>query len=160
MNVAIIIALIVLVGFLVSSISGAPWVPARKYDLDAILNDVKLSKQDTYIELGCGDGRLMRAAAKRGATVIGYELNPLLWLIAWLRMIGQKNVRVILGNFWEKDLTQADVVMAFLVPRTMPRLGKKADAEMKRSARLVSYIFPIPHKKPSLRHKSWYVYVY
>ena len=160
MIIVFALAFFLLIGFLISSVSGAPWVPARKYDLEVILDDVKLQKNEKYLELGCGDGRLVRAAARRGAHAVGYELNPVLWFIAWLRSIGHKNETIKLGNFWKVDLRTADVVMAFLVPRTMPRLERKADAQMKKSARLVSYIFPMPNKKPSFKHKSWYIYDY
>ena len=102
----------------------------------------------------------MRGAAKRGAKAIGYELNPTLWLYAWVRSMGDNNVQVRLGNFWTKDISSADVVMAFLVPRTMPRLGKKADKEMKKGSMLLSYIFPIPKKKPLRKNRSWYIYSY
>ena len=151
---------VVLLGFLVSSISGAPWVPARSFDLEAILDDVQLKENEKYLELGCGDGRLVRAAARRGAIATGYELNPLLWFIAWLGSVGHKNEYIKFGNFWNVDLNYSDVVMVFLVPRTMPRLETKADKQMKKSSRLVSYIFSMPHKKHSLKHKSWYIYSY
>jgi|GEM_PF-122657 len=160
MGILLLVVLIILLGFAVSSISGAPWVPARSYDIEAILNDAQLQLGDTYIELGCGDGRLVRAAAQRGAVAVGYELNPLLWAIAWVLSLGQKNAHIRFGNFWSQDISKADVVMAFLVPRTMPRLGIKAQKEMKKGARLISYIFPIQNKKHQHRHKSWYVYTY
>jgi len=160
MIIFLILILLLLLGFTISSISGAPWVPARSYDLEALLDDSKIKKGELYIELGCGDGRLVRAAAKRGAIAIGYELNPVLWFVAWVCSIGHANTHIRLGNFWTKDLSQADVVMAFLVPRTMPRLGKKADKEMKKGSRLISYIFPIAHKKHARKHRSWYIYHY
>jgi 16S rRNA A1518/A1519 N6-dimethyltransferase RsmA/KsgA/DIM1 with predicted DNA glycosylase/AP lyase activity len=160
MTFIIIGLFVLLVGFMVSSISGAPWVPARSYDVEKILDDVDLQKNETYLELGCGDGRLVRAASRRGAIAIGYELNPLLWLIGWLSVIGNKNAHIKFGNFWNVDLSSSDVIMAFLVPRTMPRLGKKADAEIKKPARLISYIFPIPNKKYTRHTKCWYIYSY
>jgi SAM-dependent methyltransferase len=160
MSVIIILFLVVVLGFLVSSISGAPWVPARRYDIDELLEDAKLVKNNTYIELGCGDGRIVRAAAQKGAKAIGIELNPVLWLIAKVRTMNCPNAQIKFGNFWAVDLSQADVVMAFLVPRTMPRLGVKAAAEMKSGSRLVSYIFPVPDKKHTVKNKSWYVYIY
>ncbi len=160
MNIIFLVLFLLLIGFLVSSVSGAPWVPARKYDLELLLDDVSLQKNEVYLELGCGDGRLVRAAARRGAKAVGYELNPLLWLIAWLSCIGRANATIKFGNFWSVDLGSSDVILAFLVPRTMPRLEQKANREMKKSARLVSYIFPLPKKKYVLRNKSWYIYVF
>lgn len=160
MTILFIFVFLILLGFLVSSVSGAPWVPARKVDVEKILDDVGLKKGEQYVELGCGDGRLVRAAAGRGAIAVGYELNPLLWFIAWISTLNQKNAHVKFGNFWNVNVSRADVVMAFLVPRTMPRLGIKANKEMKKSSRLVSYIFPIPHKTYTQKYKSWYVYTY
>ena len=73
-------------------------MPARAYDIEALLDDAKIKPGSVYIELGCGDGRLVRGAAKRGAKAIGYELNPMLWAYAWVRSIGNKNVQVRLGD--------------------------------------------------------------
>ena len=160
MIIVSLILLVLLLGFAVSSISGAPWVPARAYDVEVLLDDAKIKPGDMYIELGCGDGRLVRAAARRGATAIGYELNPVLWFFAWLLSIGQKNTHIRFGNFWKQDISKADVVLAFLVPRTMPRLGAKADHEMKNGSRLISYIFPIENKKHTRKHRSWYIYTF
>ena len=155
----LLLLLLVSLMFGVTGISGAPWVPARKIDIQPLLRDAKLHKGDLFIELGCGDGRLLAAAADHGAKAIGYELNPILWCIAYLRNVGRRQVSVRLGNFWSVDLSQADVVMAFLVPRTTPRLAKKAK-ELKKGARLVSYIFPLPNRTPTRRGKSWLVYTY
>lgn len=146
--------------FAVTGISGAPWVPARAYDIEQLLDSVKLKKSEVFYELGCGDGRLVKAAAVRGAHAVGYELNPLLWLIAKVRCAGVPGATVRLANLWKIDLSSADVVMAFLVPRTMPRLDKKAAHELPPKARLVSYVFPIVGKKPVAKHSSWYIYTY
>ena len=67
----------------------------------------------------------------------------------------------MLGDLWKADLSKADVVMAFLVPRTMPKLDRKAATELKPSALLVSYIFPIVSKKTAHTSSgSWHVYRY
>lgn len=135
-------------------------MPVRSFDVEELLDDAGVKRGTAYLELGCGDGRLLRSAAKRGAVAVGYELNPVLWLLSWIRTIGDKNIRVVYGDFWRVNLGDADVVMAFLVPRTMPRLGNKAAKELKPSAKLVSYIFEIPNKKPYKRGKSWFVYTF
>lgn len=144
--------------FAVTAVSGAPWVPIRKFDIDQVIADSKLKSGDKFIELGCGDGRMVKAAAKNGARAIGYELNLVLWLIGWLRCLGTKNAKIRFGDLWGVDLSAADVVMVFLVPRTMPKLGLMAQSQMKRGSRLVSYIFEIPGKKPDYHSKSWFIY--
>lgn len=160
MTTLLLVFFVVALIFMVTSISGAPWVPARAFDIEKLLDDVKLQPGEVFYELGCGDGRLVKAAAQRGATAVGYELNPFLWAIAWLRCMGTKGADVRLGDLWRVDLGEADVVMAFLVPRTMPRLDRKAAAELKSSARLVSYIFPVVGKKSLPSSGSWHIYTY
>lgn len=150
---------LVLLGFaLFAGLSGAPWVPARRDDFDAMLGAACLKKFECFVELGCGDGRLLAYAASRCKTAVGYEVHPLLWFIAWLRNIKNPNVSVRLGNFWSADLSDADVVMAFLVPRTMARLERKVRTELHDGARLISYVFELPNTKPKQRGKSWLLY--
>lgn len=158
MELLLLVFLILAVFFAYTAISGAPWVPVRGFDVEELLDDGGVTKGTVYLELGCGDGRLLQAAARRGARAVGYELNPLLWLISWIRSFANKNISVKYGDFWKVSLSDADVVMAFLIPRTMPRLGKKAAAQMKPSAKLISYVFEIPGKKPLKKGKSWLVY--
>lgn len=158
MDLALIFVLPIIVLIAFSGVSGAPWVPARSYDIERLLDDAEVTVGTRYVELGCGDGRLVVAAARRGAIAVGYELNPILWLVATLRCLGVAHASIRFGNFWRVSLHKADVVMVFLVPRTMPRLAQKAAAEMKSGARLVSYVFPIVGQKPELVRKSWRVY--
>lgn len=157
-SILLVVFLIFALVFMITSISGAPWVPARNHDIESLLHDAELKKGEVFFELGCGDGRLVKAAAQQGAKAIGYELNPLLWLIAYCRTLTTPNAKVFLGDLWRVKLADADVIMTFLVPRTMPRLGRKVEQEMKAGSRLISYIFPIPGKKPDLKGKNWFIY--
>jgi len=146
---------------MVGGLMGPPWVPTRTKDIDELLDDARLAPGQSFIELGCGDGRLLAAARRRGAQATGYEINPVMWLVATVRNLRYyPRVRVRLGNFWRRDLSGADVVMAFLVPRFMRRLEMKAKAEIKPGARLVSYIYALPAKRPKHQGRHWFVYKY
>ena len=161
MLLLLIIVTLLLVSFAIGGFVGAPWVPTRKPDIEAVLDAALLSHGQLFIELGCGDGRLVAAAAKRGARAVGYEINPLLWLLAVLRTIRYyPRARVRLANFWPVSLAKADVVMAFLMPKFMPKLAAKAKGELKPGTRLISYIFQIPGKKPVKKSDHWFVYKY
>ncbi len=150
---------ILLVGFLVAGISGAPWVPARKVDIDHLFDEVHLKKSDSVVELGCGDGRIVVAVARRGVKVTGYEINPLLYLISALRTLPYRSIaKVKFGSFWNKDISGADLVIAFLIPRTMPRLAIKAKSQMKQGSQLISYIFVLPGLKPVKTDQKWHIY--
>lgn len=160
MAIILILGLIILVGFAISGPMGAPWVPTFTRDVETVLDDVGVNSKSHYIELGCGDGRLVAAAAKRGAQATGYEINPLLWLVAWCRNLKYKNAHVRYGNFWKQSLSGYDVVVVFLMPRFMQRLEDKTTKELTKGSRLLSYVFPLPSKKPAKKADHWFVYKY
>jgi len=105
----------------------------------------------SFIDLGCGDGRLLRhlARARPDWQFVGFEHAPLTW--AWARLLGLRlpNLQVRFGSFWEHPLTPYDVVYAFLSPVPMPRLWDKACGQLRPGARLVSNSFDIPGVTPS-----------
>jgi len=157
----LVLVLLLLIGFLIGGLMGAPWVPSRRIDVEAMLDAAKLNRGQRFVELGCGDGRLVAAAVKRGAYAIGYEINPLLWFIAMLRVARlYPRAQVRLANFWPRPLIEADVVMVFLMPKFMPRLAAKAKNELKPGARLISYVFEVPGKRPIIKTDHWLIYKY
>ena len=52
------------------------WIPTPDVLVEKMLDMAKVTKDDTVIDLGSGDGRTVIAAAKRGAKAIGIEYNP------------------------------------------------------------------------------------
>src|SRR5688572_25475247 len=83
---------------------GAPYLPTLRPQVKAALELAELRKGETLLELGCGDGKVLIAAARQGIKAVGYELNPLLALLAWLRTRRYGgNVKVVWGNFWRED---------------------------------------------------------
>lgn len=98
------------------------------------------------IDLGCGDGRLLKALARSrpDCEFVGIEHAPLTWLWARISTLGLPNCRVRHGDFWRQDLGVFDVAYAFLSPAPMARLWAKAGAEMRGDALLISNSFEIP----------------
>lgn len=128
-----------------------PWVPVWKKDLPSVMAAADIQAGETLIDLGSGDGRVLLAAAARGATVIGVEASILLvWLSQWrLHRAGFKSrSRVVLGDLFAVDLSSADVVVTFLNPTLMARLESRL-AELKPGARWVSYAFAMPATRPT-----------
>lgn len=129
-------------------IFGAPYLPTHRRDAETALDAVELKPGELFVDIGCGDGVLLRAAAARGATAIGYEINPLVWLTARIACWKQRqNISVRLGNFWRHDLSDADVIFAFLTRPYMKRLEEKLARQAKPGARVLSYGFELP-KRP------------
>jgi hypothetical protein len=102
------------------------------------------------LDLGCGDGRLLRrlARARPDCEFLGIEHAPLTWLWAWLGALGLINCRIRRGDFWRQSLGLFDVVYAFLSPVPMARLWHKTCAEMRPGTLLVSNSFAVPDIDP------------
>lgn len=124
---------------------GALFCTTQMNKIERVLEVLPLSPGQNVIDLGCGDGRFLKAAVKRcGVQARGYEINLLACLLARLRLLGERRVRVLRRDFWSADLGEADLVFCYLFPDVMPRLAEKARCELKPGALLVSCNFPLP----------------
>lgn len=156
-----IIFLLVALCFIVPAFFGAPYVPTLKSHVPVAFDLLNLAPGQTMLELGCGDGRIVREAAKRGYKVVGYELNPCLAALAWLRTIRyRKQVTIIWGNFFKKELPRADGIFCFIMPRFMPAINEKIMNSDLSPVKLVSFSFPIPNKQPAAQKNSVLLYTY
>jgi SAM-dependent methyltransferase len=153
-----VLALVLCFGFVL--LFGAPYLPVLRPQMETALDLIDLQPGQTLLELGCGDGKVLVAAAQRGLNVIGYELNPLLALLAWLRTRRyRRQVRVVCGNFWSGDWPPADGIFVFLLDRFMVRLDARISG-LQRPVRLASFAFQIPGKKPEAVRNGVYLYAY
>ena len=140
---------------------GAPYLPTLEPQVQAALKLADLKAGDTLLELGCGDGKVLIAAAAQGLKIVGYELNPLLAIIAWLRTRryhGQ--VRVIWGDFWRRPWPPTEAIFVFLLPKYMDKLDKKIMRYSHKPVKLVSFAFEIPTKTPTRQKTGVYLYIY
>ena len=150
---------VVLFGFVV--LFGAPYLPSLKSQIDVALDLVNLSEGQHLLELGCGDGKVIIAAAEKGLYVTGYELNPILACIAWLRTRKyQGRVKIVWGNFWRYTLPPADGIFVFLLPKYMNKLNKKIIQETSRPVKLVSFAFRIPDRVVTAQKEGVFLYSY
>ncbi len=155
----LIAAVVLLFGFVV--VFGAPYLPTLKKQSDAALDLLDLKPGQTLLELGCGDGRVLKAAARRGIKAIGYELNPILVIIAKLYTIPErKSVRIIWGNYWTQTWPSTDAIFVFLLDKFMVKLDTKIKHEARKPLKLVSFAFSIPGKKAVRKKAGLYLYTY
>ncbi len=154
-------AVIVGLAFAISGRMGAPYVPILKRDSDALFKLAGLETGQTIIDLGCGDGRLLRTAAQQGIRGIGYEINPFMVIVAkivcWRY---RKLVSIRLANLWRIELPRADVIYVFLMPQHMKRLDKRLQEQIKHPTKVVSFAFAIPGKTTLAHNKNTFVYQY
>lgn len=131
---------------------GAPYVPAHTDAVEKAVKEVKLSKQGRVLDLGCGDGKFLLAAAKKGYKCTGYEFNIFVSLIARFRLRKFPTANIRSENLWKVSFPEdTEVVYVFLLEKFMPRLDEKLKSEAKRLKKdltLISYVFKIPGEKP------------
>ena len=140
---------------------GAPYLPTLKPQVNTALKLANLHAGQTLLELGCGDGKVLVAAAQQGIKVVGYELNPLLALLAWMRTIRyRKYVKVKWGNFWLQDWPKADAIFVFLLPKYMAKLDTKIEQYQHKPIKLVSFAFEVASKKPKTINDGVFLYDY
>jgi len=119
--------------------------------INTFLDAVPMNDAELLVDLGCGDGRVLRAARKRcDVETLGFEVNLLAYCLARILSFGVKGVDLRRRNFWAENLRDADVVFCYLFPDVMTRLAAKLEAELRPGSRVVSCNFPVPGWK-SLR---------
>lgn len=157
----IVLAVILLACFSVVLLVGAPYVPTLTPQVHAALELANLKPGDTLLELGCGDGKVLIAAAQVGIKTVGYELNPLLALVAWVRTRRFRgDVQVIWGDFWGKRWPAAEGIFVFLHPRFMKRLDNKIIQYSTKPVKLISFAFPVPGRAVTAEKAGVYLYEY
>lgn len=146
-------------------VRGAPYIPSHRRQVCRAFTELyPLSAKDTLVDLGSGDGVVLREAARFGATVIGYELNPpLVWLsraLSWR----QGNVAVRLADMWRTQLPgDTTVVYAFSVSRDTKKLKKHLQIQATRLGRplhLILYGHTLPEQQPIKQVGAHHLYVF
>lgn len=155
------LAIILIFGLVV--FRGAPYVPSRKRELARAFSELyPLKDTDVLVDIGSGDGIVLREAAKRRARAIGYELNPILVLITRMLSRSQPLVEVYLADFWFVKLPQeTTVVYVFGESRDITKMAKKVEDEAKRLGKplaFISYGFVVPGLKPVKKVGAYYLY--
>jgi hypothetical protein len=106
-----------------------------------------------FIDIGSGLGGVLTHLAniRPDGDYRGIESAPLPFLWSWfrVRLGGYRQCRVQWGDFWNCDLSQYDMVFAYLSPAPMERLWRKAKAEMRPGTVFVSSTFSVPGQLPA-----------
>lgn len=160
----IIIAAAFAIFVLWSAALGAGWEPTSRKKVKRMLEMSGAGPSDVVYDLGSGDGRIVVEAARAyHARAVGVEADPLRVLfsrlvVALLHLKGQ--VRVIWGNFFHIDLSEATIVTVFLSQGTNQRLKSKLMAELRPGTRVVSYTWTFDDWVPTLRDTKSNLFLY
>ena len=124
---------------------GAPWHPLLPGTIRRILRFADVRPGETFCDLGCGEGRVLIAAAKEfSANTIGVEIDPLkvmlVRLLARINGVGDR-VHIVRGNLFDFDPSSADVLYLYLTHQAMDKLFPEILKKLKPSVRIVTYRF-------------------
>jgi len=130
----------------------APYVGSPEHAIDRMLELAALKPGETLYDLGCGDGRILIAAAARyKIKAVGIEISGNLAKTAAERVKKaglQDQVKIIHADFMKTDLSDANVVTLYLATTANDMLRPNLEHYLKPSTRVVSYDYPIPGWKP------------
>jgi len=148
----------------------APYVPSPEGVVTSMLAAAEVKEGELVYDLGSGDGRVLIAAAKEfKARSIGVEISPKLVQESTEKIKAEgleEHCKVILGDALDVNLSDADVVVLYLLTSSNELLRPILEQELKPGARVVSHDFEVRGWKPSkVVHEEVYgrthsIYVY
>jgi SAM-dependent methyltransferase len=141
------------------------FVPTPEDVVDKMLEMAKVQANDVVYDLGCGDGRIVIAAAqKHGATGVGIDIDPQRIQEAKANALKAgvtAKVKFMQADLFTSDISQATVVTLYLLPTLNVKLMPKLMAELKPGTRIVSHAFDMgdswpPEQKADVGGRSVY----
>ena len=143
--ILLLLLIVLVLSLLWTTNLGAPWVPTSMNMVHRMLRLAGVGPNDVVYDLGCGDGRILITAARHyGARAVGIEIDPLryLWCQFLITVLGLRcRVKLIYGNFFNKDLSDATLITCYLLQETNDELMKKFKKELKPGTKVVSHTF-------------------
>ncbi|OGJ57632.1 hypothetical protein A2881_03950 [Candidatus Peribacteria bacterium RIFCSPHIGHO2_01_FULL_55_13] len=156
--IAGILLLLCLPGVLVMR-GAAPFVTTPKKTVRAMIALAAIRPGEIVMDLGCGDGRLVFAAAKKGAIATGFEMSVPAYLIAKIRSFFHPQCSIRFGNLWHQQYSHADVLFCYFLKDTMQDFKTHIWSTLKPGCRVVSHAFTMNDVQPQQRTESAVMYV-
>jgi ribosomal protein L11 methylase PrmA len=149
---AVVVLISLFVGFVaISSLvaliqtKGVPYVPLSKKQLQDIAKNIQVNKNDRIIDLGCGDGRVLRLFEQQGAKdLTGYEINLWAYILARIKnKIHHSRANVYCQDFNQINLNRYNIIFCYLLESYLSGLRTKFEQELKPGTKIISYGFAI-----------------
>lgn len=128
-----------------------PYVPTPDKVVERMLDLADVQPSDYVIDLGSGDGRIVIAAAKRGASGHGIDLDP--DRIAEAREnaasagVGDQ-IMFMQQNIFDTDFSEASVITMYLLSSVNRKLRPELLDELQPGTKIVSHSFDMGEWEP------------
>jgi hypothetical protein len=153
-NLVFVAIYIVILSAAFGAVSAAPWVPTKKKQRQKLLEGLDIPPGGTVYDLGCGDGTVLFDVVRKRPDVraVGYEISLLPLFIGLIRKFlggtAYRNVSLRFGNFFRKDVGEADALFLFLLEKSYAKLVGKLACELKDDCVVVTEAWPMPRLTP------------
>lgn len=142
---------------------GAPYLPTKKrHAYQAFSELYPVGDKDVLVDIGSGDGVVLREAAKRGARGVGYELNPVLVVISKILCRHYPNIKIVLADYFFVSLPhETTVVYVFGESRDITKMARKVAYEATRLNHplfFISYGFKVAGYEATKTAGAHYLY--
>ena len=121
-----------------------PYVPTPPELVEKMLDLAQVTATDYLIDLGCGDGRIALAAARRGARALGVDIDPVrIQEAVNAARFAQMESRVVFRrqDLFRTPIYEANVIALYLLPRINLELRPRLLTELRPGSRVVSHAF-------------------
>ena len=134
-----------------------PFVPTAEFLVDAMLDLAAVGPGDVLYDLGCGDGRIVIAAARRGACGVGVDIDRLRvreghWNAERAGLTDR--VTFVRASLYDVDVRPATVVALYLLPSVNRKLRPRLLRELRTGSRIVSNFFDMADWPPDARSEA------
>jgi SAM-dependent methyltransferase len=137
-------------------LSSVPYVPSPEDVVKRMLKLTEVRSGDIVYDLGCGDGRILIAAVEsfEAKEAVGYEISEDVYKKALQQVAKvnlQERITIINKDFFEADLSRANVITLYLNNFTNEKLRPKLEKEALPGTRIVSHDFSILNWRPIIQ---------
>ncbi len=140
------------------------YVPTDELVVEAMLKMADVTASDVLYDLGCGDGRIVVAAAmERGAHAVGVDMDPrrIAEANALAEMVNvEGRVEFIQDDLLTVDFSDATVMTLYLLPSLNVKLKARILTELQPGARIIAHAFNMGRWQPDAKRAMGGVYLY
>ncbi|HZM25069.1 MAG TPA: hypothetical protein VFC02_25185 [Anaerolineales bacterium] len=160
----LLLFILALLWILVPALYGLPSIPTKPDRIRKALKLANLQANETFYDLGAGDGRvLLLAAGEFGANAVGIEVGPVQCAFIWLRALASgfsTKIRVQWGNYLNVDLHDADVVFLYATSQEVLKAASHLEKQLKPGTRVISISADFHEWEPSNFDEHDLIFVY
>jgi|SRR3989344_2326 len=127
----------------------APWVPTKKNDFERIAKLATLKPGMLLYDLGSGSSEMLFYLSRTyNINCVGIEISPILYIYSKIKSLFYRKVKILFGNFYRHNVSRADVVYIFLMPKTFDKLERKLNEELRESSKVIISCWPLKNFTP------------